>query len=143
MIAFRASFFLRLDGWRRAGQPVLDELRTGDTARINELADELATRYPTGEHDRDRVVLSVALEVRDAAGQTWAGSYLLNLVGDAAGTAMARCVSVPLAYGISRVLDGTTPSGLHKATDDAGEAARWITFLKDYGIRCTYEESHG
>jgi hypothetical protein len=133
---------LRLDGWRRAWQPVFDELRTGDTAQINALADELAARYPTGEDDRDRVVLSVALEARDAAGRTWAGAYLLDLVGDAAGTAMARCVSVPLAYGISRLLDGTTTAGLHKATDDAQEAARWITFLNDYGIRCTYEESY-
>lgn len=133
---------LRLDGWREAWQPVFDELRTGDTERINALADELARRYPTGDDDRDRVVLSVRLSARGPDRRRWTGGYLLDLVGDADETAMARCVSVPLAYGIGRVLDSALSAGLHRATEDAGEAARWIAFLDGHGISCTYGEKH-
>ncbi|MGH3739646.1 MAG: saccharopine dehydrogenase family protein [Micromonosporaceae bacterium] len=127
---------LRLDGWQAAWQPVFDVLETGDTERINALADDLAGRYPTGAGDRDRVVLSVALSARGADGRSWAGEYLLDLVGDAEQTAMARTVSVPLAYGVGRILDGATRPGLHRATDDPAEAARWLAYLERHGIPC-------
>ncbi|MGH3713178.1 MAG: saccharopine dehydrogenase family protein [Micromonosporaceae bacterium] len=133
---------LRLDGWHRAWQPVFDVLLTGDTERINALADELAQRYPTGDDDRDRVVLSVALSARGPDGRTWSGAYLLDLVGDAAQTAMARCVSVPLAYGVGRILDGSTRPGLHRATEDAGEAAEWLAYLRQHGIECRSRETY-
>jgi Saccharopine dehydrogenase C-terminal domain/Saccharopine dehydrogenase NADP binding domain len=129
---------LRLDGWRAAWAPVFEELRAGDGDRISALARELAAKYPTTDADRDRVVLAVALGVRTADGRQWSGQYLLDLVGDEAESAMARCVSLPLAYGISEILDGTTPPGLHRAAEDAEEAQRWLEFLAKHGIDCTY-----
>ncbi|MEU1345664.1 saccharopine dehydrogenase C-terminal domain-containing protein [Streptomyces sp. NPDC005775] len=133
---------LRLDGWQKAWEPVFEELRTGSAESVGALADRLAARYPTGPEDRDRVVLSVELTAHDAAGRPWQGSYFLDLRGGADESAMARCVSVPLAYGVTRVLDGAVPAGLHRAAGSGEEAARWISFLNDYGIRCTYEESY-
>ncbi|MET9867361.1 saccharopine dehydrogenase C-terminal domain-containing protein, partial [Streptomyces sp. NPDC006386] len=111
--------------------------KTGDDARITALAQELAAAYPTTDDDRDRVVLAVSLEVRAEAGRTWTGGYLLDLVGDAGESAMARCVSRTLALGIRHVLDGSLPPGLNRAAETADRSERWLRELARDGIEFT------
>lgn len=125
---------LRLSGWRAAWQPVFAELTTGDEARVTALADRLAATYPVSETDIDRVVLSVAVEVVGDDGRRWSGAYHLDTVGDAAQSAMARCVSIPLAYGVGEILAGRMPAGLQRAAENAGDARRWLEFLRERGI---------
>ncbi len=127
---------LRLDGWLRAWAPVFDELQTGDRDRIDALADELARRHPTTAEDRDRVVLGVTLGARSETGAAWSGEYLLDTLGDARESAMARCVSLPLAYGVARILDGSLAPGLRRAAHSAAEAERWLANLRRQGIDC-------
>ncbi|PZS38156.1 MAG: saccharopine dehydrogenase [Pseudonocardiales bacterium] len=131
---------LRLAGWREVWAPVFAELRTGNSDRITALAHELAARHPTtdADRDRDRVVLSVCLSVCAADGRTWSGAYWLDAVGDEDQSAMARCVSLPLAFGSTEILNGTTPAGLHRAAEDANEAHRWLEFLTAHGIDCKF-----
>ncbi|MFC9282004.1 saccharopine dehydrogenase family protein [Streptomyces collinus] len=124
---------LRLDGWRKAWEPVFEELRTGDDERIAALARELAAAHPTTDADRDRVVLSVSLRV-EAARRTWSGGYLLDLVGDEEESAMARCVSRPLALGVRHILDGSLPAGLNRAAEAAARSALWLAELSDEGV---------
>lgn len=131
---------LRLDGWLDAWAPVFTELRAGDTERIGALADELAERYPTTDADRDRVVLAVALSVRGVDGDTWSGQYLLDVLGTAEESAMARCVSLSLSSGIAEILARRSPAGLRRAAEGAAEAQRWIAFLQDRGIDFEYTE---
>jgi hypothetical protein len=131
---------LRLDGWRRAWADVFTELRTGDVERIAALADELAARYPTTEADRDRVVLAVALAVRRDDGATWSGEYLLDAVGDGAESAMARCVSLPLAFGVTEILAGRVRAGLRQAAQGADGAQRWLAFLSGNGVAYRFRE---
>jgi hypothetical protein len=121
---------VRLDGWLDAWQPVFEVLRTGDDERIDALADDLARRYPTGPADHDRVVLAVSLRVDD-----WFGGYLLDLRGDERESAMARCVSLPLAVGVEDILAGRMPPGLNRATAQADTARRWLARLGEFGIR--------
>jgi hypothetical protein len=134
---------LRLDGWLDAWQPVFEELRHGDDQRITALAQELATRYPTTDADRDRVVLAVSLDVRDGTGRAWSGRYLLDMQGDAEESAMARCVSRTLALGVRRILGGGLPPGLNRAAETATRSEEWLTELAANGIdftlrtRCT------
>ncbi len=127
---------LRLDGWRQAWSDVFATLRDGDDDSVTALAQELAARPPTTDADRDRVVLAVALRVTpDAGGAAWSGEYTLDLTGDATESAMARCVSVPLAFGILEILAGTTPPGLRRAAGGNPTAARhWLDFLHTNGI---------
>lgn len=127
---------LRLDGWRAAWAQVFEVLRTGDTAAIDALSADLLRRYPMGGQDRDRVVLVVDLRVRGIDGAQWSGSYRLDLVGDRAQTAMARSVSVPLAYGVAGILDGSTPAGVHRALPDPAGADAFLGFLADHGLTC-------
>ncbi|SES04914.1 saccharopine dehydrogenase (NADP+, L-glutamate forming) [Streptomyces sp. yr375] len=126
---------LRNAGWRQAWEPVFATVRGGDQAEIAALAKELADRYPTTPADRDRVVLAVALTARTQAGESWRGEYVLDLTGTEQESAMARCVSLPLALGITRVLAGALPAGLNRAAEDPAEAARWLTALAGHGLR--------
>ncbi|MGW1990765.1 saccharopine dehydrogenase C-terminal domain-containing protein [Embleya sp. NPDC001921] len=131
---------LRLEGWLRAWEDVFATVRTGDGDRIAALADELAARHPTTDADRDRVVLAVALDIRGANGASWRGEYVLDTVGDAEESAMARCVSLPLAYGITEILDGTAPAGLRQAAQGAEDARRWLAFLSANGVDWRFDE---
>ncbi|MGV9452093.1 saccharopine dehydrogenase family protein [Streptomyces sp. NPDC003635] len=132
---------LRLDGWLRAWESVFDELRRGDDGRIAALARELAATYPTTDTDRDRVVLVVSLDVAGANDQTWKGSYLLDLVGDEEESAMARCVSRPLALGVRHILDGSLPPGLSRAAETAARSAEWLRELALEGVEFTLRVS--
>jgi saccharopine dehydrogenase (NADP+, L-glutamate forming) len=131
---------LRLDGWSEAWADVFTHLSGGDGERIAALADELAARYPTTDADRDRVVLAVALSVRGDGGAPWSGECLLDVVGDATETAMARCVSMPLAFGVSDIVAGRTPAGLRRAAQSPENAERWLEFLSENGICCHFSE---
>lgn len=128
---------LRLDGWKQAWAGVFAELITADDKRLDSLAKELAAEYPSTEADADRVVLVVSIDAR-SADQSWAGRYELDLIGDAEETAMARCVSLPLAFGITRILDGQLAPGLHRAAEEPAEVRRWLSFLRDHGIDCVF-----
>jgi hypothetical protein len=125
---------LRLEGWLRAWDGVFEELRTGDDARIAALAQELAAAYPTTDDDHDRVVLAVSLDVRAESGRSWRGGTLLDLVGDAEESAMARCVSRTLALGVRHVLDGSLPPGLNRAAETAARSDRWLRELARDGV---------
>ncbi|OPC79279.1 saccharopine dehydrogenase [Embleya scabrispora] len=133
---------LRLDGWLRAWEDVFATVRTGDGDRIAALADELAARYPTTDADRDRVVLAVALDIEGTNGAGWHGEYVLDTVGDAEESAMARCVSLPLAYGITEILAGRVPAGLRQAAQGAEDARRWLEFLRANGVDWRFAERH-
>ncbi|WP_225826022.1 saccharopine dehydrogenase C-terminal domain-containing protein [Streptomyces naphthomycinicus] len=128
---------LRLDGWLKAWQPVFEELTAGDDERIAALARELAAAHPTTEADRDRVVLTVSLEVDAGRGRTWTGAYLLDATGDAEESAMARCVSRPLALGVRHILDGSLSAGLHRAAGTAQRSDRWLAELAEEGLEFT------
>ncbi|MGW0337427.1 saccharopine dehydrogenase family protein [Streptomyces sp. NPDC003011] len=128
---------LRLEGWLNAWEGVFTQLRTGDDARIAALARELAAAYPTTDADRDRVVLAVSLDVRGGAGQTWSGACLLDLVGDAEESAMARCVSRTLALGVGHILDGTLPAGLNRAAGTPERSEWWLGELARQGLHFT------
>lgn len=129
---------LRLDGWRDAWAPVFAVLREGDADRVTALAEDLGRRYPTTQDDRDRVILSVALTVRPDGGQPWSGSYLLDTTGDVQESAMARCVSVPLACAVADILASATTPGLHRAASDPTTVSRWLTFLDAHGIHSVH-----
>lgn len=125
---------LRLQGWSTAWKDVFAVVAGGEPERIAALADELAARYPTGPGDLDRVVLAVGLEVRARDGRAWAGSLLLDTVGDGAESAMARCVSVPLGLGVLDILAGRAPLGLSHGFTDPAHAAERIEQLRAHGV---------
>lgn len=143
--AWRSQMFvrgtLRPGGWLRAWADVFPVLCTSDDARIARLADDLAARYPTTQADRDRVVLAVELAVTTS--RAWSGRFLLDVTGEESESAMSRCVSLPLAHGVSEILTGRLPAGPRQAAQGARSARRWLEFLTRQGITCQYRESEG
>ncbi|MEV7414921.1 saccharopine dehydrogenase C-terminal domain-containing protein [Streptomyces sp. NPDC089919] len=131
---------MRSEGWSAAWKPVFETVAAGDEQAVRALAAELAARYPATAEDRDRVVLSVALELRTDDGRRWSGSHLLDLTGGAAESAMARCVCLPLAHGVARILDGALAPGLRRAADPGAETGRWLAFLAAQGLATRTEE---
>ncbi|WP_330330528.1 saccharopine dehydrogenase NADP-binding domain-containing protein [Streptomyces sp. NBC_00536] len=131
---------LRRAGWREAWEPVFRVVRTGDKRQMLELARELAVRHPATEADRDRVLLSVTLDARTADGRRWYGSYRMDLTGEETESAMARAVSLPIAYGVTRLLTGSLLPGVNRAAETVEEAARWLTFLDFNGLRSTFTD---
>ena len=132
---------LRPQGWRAAWSSVFDTVASGDHARLAALADELAERYPTTDTDRDRVVLTVGLEI-ERDGRHWSGRYRLDVTGDDTDTAMARCVSTTVAAGVERVLAAALPPGLHRAAVNTEEASRWLDQLARAGLPCTLQSTN-
>ncbi|MFV2104312.1 saccharopine dehydrogenase C-terminal domain-containing protein [Micromonospora sp. LOL_024] len=130
---------LRLAGWSQAWADVFAVLRGGDPGAVDALAAELVAQHPMRPGDADRVVLAVELGVQtDEAG--WHGRYLLDLTGDERESAMARTVSLPLAYAVGGVLDGTTPAGLHRALPDPADTTAFLAYLRGRGIDCVLTE---
>ncbi|MEU6369651.1 saccharopine dehydrogenase family protein [Streptomyces sp. NPDC046931] len=125
---------LRLEGWLRAWDRVFEELKAGDDTRIAALAAELAAAYPTTDEDRDRVVLAVSLDVRAGSGKAWSGRYLLDVEGTKQESAMARCVSRPLALGVRHLLAGALPAGLNRAAETARRSEEWLAELAGEGL---------
>ncbi|WP_330261065.1 hypothetical protein [Streptomyces sp. NBC_00539] len=67
------------------------------------------------------------------------GECLLALTGTARESAMALCVPLPLALGVTRVLDGALPAGLQRAAQGP-ETARRLTFLREHGVAARLRE---
>jgi hypothetical protein len=103
----------------------------------------LAQEHPTTDADRDRVVLAVSQAVDARDGGSWSGSYLLDLVGDEKESAMARCVSRPLALGVRHVLDGSLPAGLHRAAETGERSQAWLGELAADGVPFTLRVGDG
>jgi hypothetical protein len=129
---------LRLSGWSDAWAPVFTELPNAAAERITTLANELADRYPTTPADRDRVVMSVALDLRTDSGRGWRGEHTLDVVGDETESATPRLVSTTLARGILDITGRWTAPGLHVATNDPESSRRWLAFLRAHGIETRF-----
>jgi len=131
---------LRLAGWHRAWRDVFPVLAADDDAAIVHLAQHLAARYPTTDEHRDRVVLSVELQIVDRDRVKWAGTATVDAIGDANESAMARYVSVPLACGVVEILDGYLTPGLHRAAETSDASTRWLGRLNQWGLRFAVAE---
>jgi saccharopine dehydrogenase-like protein len=84
---------LRLTGWSETRRKVFDELQRGDEARLAQMANELVRRYPMAPTNRDRVVLTVGLDLTVDDRTVWSGEHSLDLLGSTEDTAMAQCVT--------------------------------------------------
>lgn len=129
---------LRLDGWSDAWAPVFAELVQGNDERITALADDLAARYPSRPSDRNRVVMSVELQITTETGRDWTGKYVMDVVSDDQESATPRLVSTALACGIREVLGSHVKPGLHQAVDGLESVQRWLRFLSNQGIHSDF-----
>ncbi|WP_428927944.1 saccharopine dehydrogenase C-terminal domain-containing protein [Marinibacterium sp. SX1] len=121
---------LRLDGWAVAWKDVFTEVETlegpaGD-ARLKEMSDQFWADHAYDPDEPDRVVLCVDLKAERDGRTTFHQTYVMDAWGDAAGTAMARLVSVPVSLAITAVLDGAIGAGVHAAPSRPELVTAWL-----------------
>ena len=121
---------LRLNGWAEAWADVFREVETltgpeGD-ARLKQMSDQFWAENAYDEGEPDRVVLCVDLKAERAGETVWHQTYVMDAWGDAAGTAMARLVSVPVSLAVEAVISGTVAPGVHAAPNDPALVQSWL-----------------
>ncbi len=128
---------LRLNGWSTAWQPLFDEIAQleGESGeqRLLEISRELEQKYSYDEHEADRVVMCVELEVRQEDKVIWHQSYHLDSQGNEQGQAMARLVSLPVSLAIESVLNNQIPVGVSAAPDEPERINQWLSALTAFG----------
>lgn len=129
---------LRLAGWSKAWRSIFAEVEQlpGEEGaqRLTELSDALWEQHAYSADEADRVVLSVELEVRDSRSEVvWHQGYVLDSLGNATSSAMARLVSIPVSLAVEEVLAGNLPTGLSAAPSDPVIIQRWLQELTDRG----------
>ena len=128
---------LRLNGWSTAWQPLFDEIATlaGDSGeqRLKEISQELEQKYSYDEHEADRVVMCVELEIRRAGKVIWHQSYHFDSQGNEQGQAMARLVSLPVSLAVESVLNHQFPAGVSAAPDKPEHINQWLLALTASG----------
>lgn len=137
---------LRLDGWAKAWQPLFDEVATlsgtEGAKRLEQIAEDLEKRHSYAPGEPDRVMLSVAMEIKRHDQTIWHKEYALDVAGNDQGQAMARLVSVPVALAIEDVKAGMAPKGVHAAPSDQATIKRWLATLEGMGD-CFQKIEHG
>ncbi|KGJ89383.1 saccharopine dehydrogenase family protein [Thalassotalea sp. ND16A] len=128
---------LRLAGWSTAWQYLFDEIALlsvdESEARLTEISQQLEQKYAYNDDEPDRVVLYVELEAKQKDEKIWQQSYLLDCSGNASGQAMARLVSIPVAFAILSVLNNEIKAGVSAAPKAPKQVRNWIKRLTDSG----------
>lgn len=121
---------LRLNGWATAWSPVFAEIETlkgaSGEARLQQMSDVFWAENAYGEGEPDRVVLCVALRVRDAGRDIWHKTYVMDAWGADGVTAMARLVSIPVSLAIEAVANGQLKPGVQAAPAQPDLVRAWM-----------------
>ena len=121
---------LRLNGWATAWADVFKEVESlsgeaGD-ARLKEMSDQFWRENSYAPDEPDRVILCVALKAARDGKTVYHKTYAMDAYGNAAGSAMAQLVSVPLSLAIEAVKAGEIGPGVTAAPSDAALVQRWM-----------------
>ncbi len=121
---------IRLQGWSDAWADVFAEVETltgpeGD-ARLTEMSQQFWRDHAYDADEADRVVLFVALKAERDGAVVYDKEWVLDALGDADGTAMARLVSVPVALAVEAVNRGDIAPGVHAAPEDPALVGAWL-----------------
>ena len=118
---------LRYNGWKQAWQPIFRQIEQGLTDEaLNQLSDQLWQENALAEGEADRVVLTVSLKAEREGKTLWHKSYVLDAIGDAKGSAMAKLVSIPVSLAVEAVLNSEIASGVTAAPDKPELVERWL-----------------
>lgn len=121
---------LRLNGWAEAWKDIFAEIETlsgpqGD-ARLAEMSAGFWAENSYDPGEPDRVILCVDLRAERDGATVYHKTYALDAWGDAAGTAMARLVSIPVSLAVEAVLAKQIAPGVHAAPSDPALVADWM-----------------
>lgn len=141
---------LRLTGWSQAWSGIFSTIESLDDAvrdqRIAEMSEDLWNRHAYDAGEADRVVLSVELQASRGDRVRWHQARVIDAVGNAQGSAMARLVSNTVALAVEAVADGELPAGVQAAPSDPQLVRRWFDAHRENGdgvVDITDPAGHG
>jgi len=118
---------LRSKGWKKAWQPIFQQIEQGmDETELVALSDQLWDKYSLQEGEADRVVLAVTLRAEQDGKDVWHKTYLMDAVGDAQGSAMAKLVSIPVSLAVEAVINKELEAGVSAAPSKPELVKRWL-----------------
>ena len=85
-------------------------------------------------------MLAVELSAAIGGETAWHHSGLIDAIGNADGSAMARLVSYPVAIAVSSVLEGSIAPGVSAAPSQPQQVAQWFSQLADLGERVQWRD---
>lgn len=130
---------LRLDGWAQAWQTLFEKVDTleGDAGmqELTQISEQLWQDYQYRDGELDRVVLSVELEVKDAAGEKvlFKEQIGLDQAGNEHGSAMARLVSLTVAIAVESLMQNQLEKGVSAAPHEMVVVNDWLNQLSELG----------
>jgi len=120
---------LRLGGWSDAWSEIFAAIERMDDDDLARLSDRLWAENAYDEGEPDRVVLCVALKAEKDGRPVYHKTYVLDAVGDARGSAMARLVSITVMLAVEALLAREIPAGVHAAPSDPRLVAKWMAAI--------------
>ena len=105
--------------------------------RLRDMSQEFWTKHAYGTDDPDRVVMCVSLKAERDGAVVWHKTYVMDAWGDAASTAMARLVSVPVSMAVSAVLENQIPAGVSAAPSDPDLVKGWLNRINSLAQHLT------
>ena len=126
---------LRLEGWLEAWAEIFEAIKTQSEDDIKKLGAELAEKHFYEADEKDRVVLTVGLEVIANGTEVYNHRYEMDIEGDEADSAMALTVSNGVACAVTDLLEGNASSGLSRAAENIDTVKRWVSRLENWGIK--------
>jgi saccharopine dehydrogenase-like NADP-dependent oxidoreductase len=131
---------IRLNGWADAWTPVFREIETlsgpeGD-ARLAEMSAQLLADNSYAPGEPDRVVLFVSLRAErkgsanDGGTTVFHETWSMDASGNAAGSAMAQLVSIPVSIAVESVMRGEVVPGVHAAPSDPVLVSSWLDQIR-------------
>ena len=125
---------LRLAGWSQAWRTLFNEIESmtdeDRQERLGKISDQLWSEHAYAPGERDRVVLVVELEARNATNQrVWQQSRSIDDTGNEEGTSMARLVSHTVSLAVQSTLAGDFTAGVQAAPSEAGLVRNWLHTL--------------
>lgn len=124
---------LRLQGWSLAWHSIFESLRaaggTNNDEVLNTLSNDLWQHHRYAENEADRVVLCVELCCQSNDETLFHRICTLDALGNAAGSAMARLVSIPVSLAVDDILAGRVSHGVSTAPVAPQRIEHWFNAL--------------
>ena len=135
---------IRLSGWRAAWKDVFDSVLSMNDAELIPYSNELTRQYSYQEHDYDRVIMHISLNITDADGrEVYSNCAQIDEIGTDAHTAMAKLVCVPIIGMVTALIANRYQPGILRPFAGRKEWLHWEEIFKvhmiNYSIR---ERSH-
>lgn len=126
---------IRLSRWRTAWKEVFNSVLSMDEEELIQYSDELTRKYSYQEHDYDRVIMHIALNItNDNGDEVYSNLAQLDEVGTNQHTAMAKLVCTPVIGMVIALNNNRYEAGILRPFAGIKEWSYWEEIFKKHMI---------